>query len=346
MGCVASSKDITEELSYSKESNWIMAGTIVRPHNIYPGEFSNYTTEDKQDLPQSDNQKLANCDAFYVHWRSLLNCEPKEEANIRKEIEMHASVFNNCCRIYAPNFRSASDASDMSGINVAYNDIKKAFDHFLMYWSSTRPFIVAGEGQGSYLLLKLIQEQILSGNTDRANDLRKRIVCAYLPGCPVLPSDINSDNHLIEGQNPDDIKCVVSWCTDYGTDKSTISPCHYFFPGVSRPYQGNSIVLDDDKKEEGLVMVNPLTWKYPEDCPPRANKGSISFLGGVLYQKVCGASPIDKGGCIRVVYDNDHTYDTTNPLECQSDYLPFWMSIRINSALRLQQWSDKQNHRS
>jgi len=301
--------------------------------------FSGYSRQERNDLPQTKDQKLADCDVFYVHWRSFSNVTDKENPeDIRTEIEMHASVFNNCCRIYSPVYRSASGINDADGINAAYDDVKKkkAFNHFITNWNASRPFILAGEGQGSYLLLKLIQQELINSNNNRVEDFRKRMVCAYLPGCPILPNDINTNSYFKPGKKPDDVKCIVSWSTHYGAEAGRVHPCHYFFPENSRPYEeGKS---NEETKQGKYISLNPLTWDTTENCDAKENKGSLSVNEGVLYHKVCGASIIDGGACIRVNYDGKSIYDGDNPKERQSDYLPFWMSIRINAADRLRKW--------
>ncbi|ETO34776.1 hypothetical protein RFI_02312 [Reticulomyxa filosa] len=174
MGCVNAPKtDSMEDLSYGKEDNWVMAGTNVLPQNSYPGVFSGYSRQERFELPQTDNQKQADCDAFYVHWRTLLNCPQQDAETVRAEIEMHASTFNNCCRVYAPNYRSATETNDSLALDIAYGDVKKAFFHFLTYWSSTRPFILAGEGQG-----------ILTGIFFFKGPINKKVHMGDPPLCP------------------------------------------------------------------------------------------------------------------------------------------------------------------
>jgi len=187
----------------------------------------------------------------------------------------------------------------------------------------------------AFLLLRLIQEEIINQDTERAKDLRKRIVCAYLPGCPIYATDINGGSYLVASRKPKESKCVISWCTDYARERSNLSPCHYFYPDQSRRFK---ITSGDEKGDDSFITLNPLTWETSGDCEPQINKGSMSVKEGVLYQKVCGAALVNGGTCVRVEHDEKSIYNVSNPEECNSDYLPFWMSIRINAAERLQDW--------
>ncbi|ETO34775.1 hypothetical protein RFI_02311 [Reticulomyxa filosa] len=185
------------------------------------------------------------------------------------------------------------------------------------------------------MLLRLIQEEFINQDTERAKDLRKRIVCAYLPGCPIYPTDITTNSYLKATQQPRDTKCVISWCTDYGVEETNIRPCHYFYADDARRFE---VISGDEKSEDSFLTVNPLTWESSGDCEPKLNKGSMGVKEGVLYQKVCGAKLVNRDTCVRVTYDGKSIYDLANSNECKSDYLPFWMSIRMNAADRLQQW--------
>ncbi|HRA10982.1 MAG TPA: DUF3089 domain-containing protein, partial [Chitinophagaceae bacterium] len=63
-----------------------------------------------------------------------------------------ASVFNQHCRVFAPRYRQAhisnfyskdkSKATD--AFELAYLDLKTAFEYYMMNWNNGRPIIIAG----------------------------------------------------------------------------------------------------------------------------------------------------------------------------------------------------------
>lgn len=77
-----------------------------------------------------------------------------------------ASCFNSLCRIYAPRYRQAHlltifygpVENRMHALEIAYEDVKKAFQHFIAELSGDRPFIVAGHSQGARLACRLLAD--------------------------------------------------------------------------------------------------------------------------------------------------------------------------------------------
>ena len=77
-----------------------------------------------------------------------------------------ASVFNQHARIYAPRFRQAhynayfpkDTAKAMAAFDLAYADIKIAFEHYLQYFNEDRPIIIAAHSQGTTHALRLLKD--------------------------------------------------------------------------------------------------------------------------------------------------------------------------------------------
>ena len=62
-----------------------------------------------------------------------------------------ASVFNACCRIYAPRYRQASlgGLNNDAALDLAYTDVARAFRHFAAHANHGRPIIIASHSQGT-----------------------------------------------------------------------------------------------------------------------------------------------------------------------------------------------------
>jgi hypothetical protein len=99
--------------------------------------------------------------------------QPLDEYSANNGIEVflatQASSFNSMCRIYAPRYRqctlagcyytSGSIDDRMQAMELAYGDVKKAFEHFISQLCvGDRPFIVAAHSQGSRLVARLLAE--------------------------------------------------------------------------------------------------------------------------------------------------------------------------------------------
>jgi hypothetical protein len=101
-----------------------------------------------------------------------------------RTILFQASVFNGSCRVFAPRYRQAhfkayfqlnSDQSKKA-FDLAYDDLKTAFQYYLDYWNEGRPIIIAAHSQGSMHAVRVLQE-FFDGKP-----LQKQLVCAYVVG--------------------------------------------------------------------------------------------------------------------------------------------------------------------
>ncbi|NDG63817.1 MAG: DUF3089 domain-containing protein, partial [Planctomycetes bacterium] len=102
-----------------------------------------------------------------------------------------ASVFNGCCRVYAPRYRQVTfsafvtrDRADdvRQALDLAYGDVLAAFDFFIKNRNARRPFIIASHSQGSRHAIRLLKDRI------EGSALREQLVAAYIIGAAV-PAD-------------------------------------------------------------------------------------------------------------------------------------------------------------
>lgn len=205
-------------------------------------------------------------DVFYIHPTSYLGSEwngpvgdpTLDAATDTLSTRIQASAFNGCCAVYGPRYRQAvghsffaPDANGAAAIDVAYSDVKRAFEHFLAKYSNGRPFILAGHSQGSVLGARLLAEEIAG------TELEKRLVAAYLIGGPI------SDAHPVgipTCASASDTRCLVAW--------NARGPR---FPGSAL----------DFPVEGERVCVNPLTWTSDETAAAvDRNEGAVFLQAG------------------------------------------------------------------
>lgn len=178
---------------------------------------------DKADDPPAD--------VFFIHPTNYFGAGARWNGAIDDElgIEManftlanQASVFNACCRVYAPMYRAASlhafldiGADSRRALDLAYYDVARAFRHFLDYHSAGRPFVLAGHSQGSVLLVRLLEEIIYG------SPLQERLVAAYAIGHRIPLSHFETLETVRPCERATDIGCVVSFnAVREGTDLS------------------------------------------------------------------------------------------------------------------------------
>ena len=178
-----------------------------------------------------------------------------------------ASVFNQHARIYAPRFREAhisayftkDTLASINAFDLAYTDIKTAFEYYLKNYNHGRPIIIASHSQGTTHALRLLRQYFEN------KPLQTQLVAAYLVGMQI-PKEFFSVLKICDG--PLQTGCVCGWRTFRKG----------FTPDYVEAEKGNSFV------------TNPVTWKTDTEYAPRKmNKGSVLFKFNKVYKKTTDA---------------------------------------------------------
>ena len=135
-----------------------------------------------------DVQATAEVDVFFVHpttffgtagWNQSLDDTSTNQLTDMFVLRSQASVFNSCCRIYAPRYRQAtifsfmdSSGSGKDALQLAYGDVERAFDYYIEHYNQGRPFILAGHSQGSVHARTLLEKRITGTPLRRATRRR------------------------------------------------------------------------------------------------------------------------------------------------------------------------------
>ena len=181
-------------------------------------------------------------------------------------ILFQASIFNGAGRVFAPRYRQAhlhafftrDKKSAEQALDVAYTDVKAAFQYYLDHWNQGRPFIIAGHSQGGRHGMFLLRDMI--ENTP----LEKRLVAAYLVGWPVRKGFFQ---HLKPCQTPGDTGCFCSW----------------------RTWERNFGLLH--ASEDDVICTNPISWTTTDgQYAARTNsQGAVLRKFTVVYPELCDA---------------------------------------------------------
>lgn len=223
---------------------------------------------------------LPDVDVFFVHptiytkehnpnwpWQGdVFNVELNEKVD-NSTIRYQASVFNGSTHVYAPRYRQAhlevftidNTALKDQALQLAYEDVKQAFEFYIKQYNHGRPFILASHSQGTVHAARLVKDYI--ENKPLANQL----VAAYLVGI-ALKTD------LFEALKPcssaTETGCWISWNT---YERNYYPPKHQeiFAPALS---------------------TNPLTWSLDTVyAPSNLNTGSILRNFDKVYTNLCDA---------------------------------------------------------
>ncbi len=224
--------------------------------------------------PLRSNQLKLDADVFFVHPTTYtgqlsqgLNNALINDAMINKKTDYssilyQASAFNEA-RVFAPRYRQAhiqmyynSDSTIVrESFNLAYGDVKSAFEYYLKYWNNGRPIIIASHSQGTTHAKKLLKELVEN------SAIRNKLVAAYLIGIPVekelylkiQPCKDTTDNG-----------CFVSWRT------------------YREGYKGSFTSSEDSS----IIVTNPVTWKIDGISANREmHKGAVLYKFNKVYPR-------------------------------------------------------------
>ena len=230
-------------------------------------------------LPLQNEVRDSLVDVFFIHPTSHTKKRKKNLTNAAiddafinaktdySSILYQASVFNEQCRVFAPRYRQAhistffQDSSEETRkeFELAYLDVKAAFEYYLQHWNNGRPIIIAAHSQGSKLAEQLLKEFF------EDKPLKNKLVVAYLIGWPV-PKEYYSTLSMCKDSFQ--TGCLCSW----RTLRKGFTP-HYL-----ENENGNSYV------------TNPLIWVTTEEYAPRQlNKGSVLKEFNKVFKKTTDA---------------------------------------------------------
>ena len=216
-------------------------------------------------------------------------------------------------------------ADAQKALNLAYADVLSAFDEFVRQVPADRPIIVAGHSQGALHLVRLLE--------DRAQQLKGRLVAAYVVGWPLSATADLPAMKLPACSAPEQAGCVLSW-------QSFGQPANPDL--VMDAWQGTRGSTGVERKRQDMLCVNPLTGTKNGAAPPQANQGTLvptaDLKSASLEPGRVGAhcenglllldGDIPALGPFVLPGNNYHVYD----------YALFWAAIRGDAERRLSAW--------
>ena len=331
--------------AYGSDALW-----LARPDsrgNRRADDASGLLPEGWVDPPSAPPAQTSRAAVFFVptttsfasrHWNDTLD-QRDGRARDQLFLGLQASAFNRS-QVWAPLYRQAvigafltpSPAARMA-IDVAYADVRLAFDAFVAAQPLDRPIVLAGHNQGALMVQRLLRDRVAG------RPLATRIVVAYAIGWPVaLEAAQRGDLGVPACTAPDEAGCLMSWSS---------------FAEPARPAQlgaamRNTQPIADAQSRPPYLCTNPLTGGAAPNAPVSANAGTLmpnaTMTGGSIVKHFvparCNAQglliigkPLDLGGY--VLPGNNYTaYDI--PL--------FWANLRADVARREAAWYARTGH--
>jgi len=299
---------------YSNSNSW-----AVLPNNL-PNEisiFKNDTNEKKADvffiyptLIDAKNQKEWNSDIW--------NKEIRKDV-IERPVKYQASAWLDSGNLYVPFYRQAHirvfnekfQEDGKKALDLAYSDIREAFIYYLENFNNNKPFIIASHSQGTVHAKKLISEFI------DGKELQDKLIAAYLIGIKVTEDDFLNLKPMISA---DEVGGFVSW----------------------NSYKFNKFPRNYENWYKGGVTTNPITWDNSKKTNKKSHKGilyrdlnifpnniNIKLIDGIVWSSV----PDVPGNFFLKMIRSYHFADINL----------FWVDIKENAKLRVNQWFKKNN---
>lgn len=272
------------------------------------------------------------------HWNGR-SSDAVTAARLAGFLRTEASALADAGPLWAPHYRQAvlgsflattpaARASARAAQDLAYADVKAAFEQFLREVPAGAPIILAGHSQGALHLMRLLAEEAAG------KPLAARIVAAYVVGWPVsIDADLPALG-LPACERRAQARCLLSW-------QSFAEPADP--AALLSAYEAGTGFAGRPRRGTAMLCSNPLTGSIGDAAPASANPGSLvpsaSLAAGRLVSPGvparCNAQGLLLIGEAPSGYpayvlpgNNFHVFD----------YPLFWQAVREDVAARVAAW--------
>ena len=224
-------------------------------------------------LPPGGWERPWGIDIFFIHptsaysnagWNAAIEDAEALERLKQKILPNAAGPFLQAGPVYAPLYRQAALYSEIAvggeGDNafaLAYDDVLRAFDHYMAHDNRHRGVVLVGVGQGGLYAQRLVADRF------QTNPAKDRLAAAYVIDAAMpadFPGKVVSQPVCTQ---PDQIHCVVSW-------KAALSG-----EDAARFRDGSPVWTRDwaiaVSKGKALVCINPLRWTPGDELSARSD---------------------------------------------------------------------------
>jgi hypothetical protein len=198
---------------------------------------------------QKNYIKDSTVDVFFLHPTTFTTVEKDggnadlDDINLNNKTDKgpilyQASVFNESCRVFAPRYRQAhygnyftkDTAAAKRSFDLAYADVKAAFEYYYKNFNGGRPIIIAAHSQGTNHAARLLKELF------EGQPLYNKLVVAYLVGMP----------------SPGDYFEKIPACKD-----SFNTGCFVGWRSFKKGTEGPAYIKQE---KYNSIVTNPLLW--------------------------------------------------------------------------------------
>lgn len=237
---------------YAKAESW-----ALRPSQPPPGGWETPWGIDTFFIPPASAYSNAG-------WNVAIDNAEALERLKQRILPNHAGPFLQAGPVYAPLYRQASLHSEINvggegdgAFALAYDDVLRAFDHYMATDNRHRGIVLAGIGQGGLYAQRLLADRF------QTEPLKSRLAAAYIIDAALpanFPGKVVSQPLCAQY---DQIHCIVGWKTILAGDDAS-------------RFRDQSPVWTADwkiaaSKGEQLACVNPLRWTLDDELSARVD---------------------------------------------------------------------------
>lgn len=291
-------------------------------------------------LPSGTLPSTSRTAVFYIppttylskaHWNGPID-DADAKARAVLFAKSQASAFNGVGPVWAPLYRQATmgaflaadDPRSQKALDLAYQDVSRAFDVFIANIPENKTIILAGHSQGSLHLLRLLREKV------KGTELYNRIIAVYAIGWPISTTADLPALSLPACSTPTSHGCIVAW-------QSFAEPAE---PRLASAYfDGTKGYTGLPRKGSTMLCTNPLTGTRGGTAPASANLGTLvpkaDMSGADLKKGAVPASCTPEGLLsIGAAPEGFTSYVLPGNNYHVFDYALFWANLRADAARR------------
>lgn len=293
--------------------------------NAWAAHHAKWDPSDSIPKPLRSEKSDQQVDVFYIHPTTHTSKETAGQLNgdlndayLNAKTDYsamlyQASVFNASARVFAPRYRQGhiqqfyaiDTVRSRQAFELAYSDVRTAFQYYLEHENNNRPIIIAGHSQGA-LMASLLLNEFFDGKP-----LQSKLVAAYVIGWPVRTNQFTT---IPLCATPTQTGCYCSWRT--------------YKEGYEPPYRKNETGIS-------IGVTNPLSWTTDNTFVSRKqNQGSVLYKYNKIYKKTTDAQI--NGGFLftkKPHFPGSFLYRTSN--YHAGDINLYYMNVRENVRVRV-----------
>lgn len=311
--CLSGCSNQTNAIDYSDNSNW--------------SYFETDTTDKAADV-------FFVCPTVYSGSDDSYNMRLTDEdtkADFLGAINMEKEIYDRDSRFFAPNYQQAGlnvyamETSDREQyLELAFDDVKNAFEYYYKTCNNGRPIILTGFSQGADMCIRLMKERFKNEN------IQDQLIACYAIGWRITEEEIREYPQLKSAEGESDTGVIIS----FNSEAESID---------------NSLTVPKGTK---TLAINPLNWKTDGAIADKSlNLGACftDYDGNIIKEtsNLTGAYIDDVRGTLKVTDVTPEEYPAgldifENGIYHLYDYQFFYRNLQKNVQIRINAYlSDK-----